>query len=392
MKTSYGRSWFILAGLALGVTATNGFARFSYGLIIPAMRSEMNWNYAEAGWLNTANAFGYILGALVTMRMIRSRTPTDLFIFGLITTTIALMATGLNSALWWQTLWRVLAGLFGAMSFSTAGVLAASLFKNDPQRNALAIAVLFGTGGGLGIVLAGAILPLMLDLYGPSFWPLTWIIVGVLSIACLPLSLWGALQLRATNQVQPKKVVIPIRSILPELAGYAGFGLGYIVYLTFLSAWMTEQASSSNFISLTWVLLGSSICVSPFIWRGILARHSSGQPLAMILSCISIGSAFPVIFPGDSSLIFSAIIFGLSVFMAPGAITSFTRQNLPPESWGKTISLFTVIFAISQTLGPFAAGLIGDLTGNIGVSLVVAAALLLLGALVASRQVSLQSG
>ena len=111
----------------------------------------------------------------------------------------------------------------------------------------------------------------------------------------------------------------------------------------------------------------------------------------MILSCISIGSAFPVIFPGDSSFIFSAIIFGLSVFMAPGAITSFTRQNLSPKRWGGTISLFTVIFAISQTLGPFAAGLIGDLTGNIGVSLVVAAMLLMLGALVTSRQKSLHS-
>ena len=110
----------------------------------------------------------------------------------------------------------------------------------------------------------------------------------------------------------------------------------------------------------------------------------------MILSCISIGSAFPVIFPGDSSFIFSAIIFGLPVFMAPGAITSFTRQDLPPESWGGTISLFTVIFAISQTLGPFPAGLIGDLTGNIGVSLVVAALLLMLGAFIAYQQKSLQ--
>ena len=117
MKPSYRRSWLILAGLALGVTVTNGFARFSYGLIIPAMRSEMNWSYAEAGWLNTANAFGYVVSAIATMRMIRRRTPTNLFIFGLIATTIALLATGLNSALWWQTLWRVLAGLFGAMSF-----------------------------------------------------------------------------------------------------------------------------------------------------------------------------------------------------------------------------------------------------------------------------------
>ena len=44
------------------------------------MRSEMSWNYAEAGWLNTANTFGYILGALVTMRMIRSG-PQQIFLY-----------------------------------------------------------------------------------------------------------------------------------------------------------------------------------------------------------------------------------------------------------------------------------------------------------------------
>ena len=50
------RPWLVLAGLALGVTVTNGFARLAYGLLLPAMQSEMEWNYAQAGWLNTANA------------------------------------------------------------------------------------------------------------------------------------------------------------------------------------------------------------------------------------------------------------------------------------------------------------------------------------------------
>ncbi|MDT2078799.1 MAG: YbfB/YjiJ family MFS transporter, partial [Planktomarina sp.] len=156
MKLAPNKPWLVLAGLALGVTVTNGFARFAYGLILPAMKSEMDWNYAQAGWLNTANALGYIAGAVVTMLLIRRSSPTLLFTFGLISTTVALLATGMNAELWWQTLWRILAGFFGAMSFSTAGVLAAGLFKNEPRQNALAIAILFGTGGGLGIVLAGA--------------------------------------------------------------------------------------------------------------------------------------------------------------------------------------------------------------------------------------------
>ena len=89
MRERLGRPWLVLTGLALGVTVTNGFARFSYGLILPAMKSEMGWNYAQAGWLNTGNALGYIAGAVITMLLIRRTSPTFLFAFGLITTTIA---------------------------------------------------------------------------------------------------------------------------------------------------------------------------------------------------------------------------------------------------------------------------------------------------------------
>tara|TARA_B110000503_G_scaffold73965_1_gene114231 strand:+ start:2158 stop:3348 length:1191 start_codon:yes stop_codon:yes gene_type:complete len=386
MKAAQAYPWMVLAGLALGVTVTNSFARFAYGLILPAMKSEMAWTYAQAGWLNTANALGYIVGAVITMLFIGRRSPTLLFAFGLITTTIALLATGLNAALWWQTMWRILAGLFGAMSFSTAGVLVAGLFKDSPRHNALAIAILFGTGGGVGIVLAGAALPGMLDHYGNSSWPMAWVAVGAVSVSFLPLSLWAAAQLSVPVQIQSKAPALPIRRMLAQMAGYAGFGLGYIVYLTFLSAWMTEQSASAGFISAVWVLLGLCICISPLVWRPILARHASGVPLAMILSCIALGSALPVLWPGSLSLLISAVVFGLSVFMAPSAVTNFTRQNLPPESWGQAISLFTVIFAVAQTLGPYGAGLVGDLSHNIGTGLLVAAALLLIGAVIAWTQ------
>ena len=141
MKTELSRPWLALAGLALGVTVTNGFARFAYGLLLPAMQSEMGWNYAQAGWLNTANAIGYIIGAVLTMVLIRRVSASHLFGFGLVTTTLALMATGLNSDLTWQTFWRIAAGVTGALSFSTAGTLAAGLFRDDKKRNATAIAM-----------------------------------------------------------------------------------------------------------------------------------------------------------------------------------------------------------------------------------------------------------
>lgn len=391
MSAGLSRPWWVLAGLALGVTVTTGFARFAYGLVLPAMKSEMGWTYAQAGWLNTANALGYIVGATLTMLLIRRIPPARLFAFGMVTTTLALLATGLSAALWWQTLWRIAAGILGALSFSTAGALAAGLFQGDARRNALAIAILFGSGGGLGIVLAGAALPLMLQAWGPASWPLGWIVIGAISLAFVPLSLWAALQLRAPVQArQDKATPLPVRRMMPEMAGYAGFGLGYIVYLTFLSAWMTEQRASAGFIALVWVVLGTSICLSPFVWRRVLARHASGLPLALILTCIAVGSALPVVLPNGPVLLVSAVVFGLSVFMAPGAVTNFARHNLPPQAWGRAISLFTLIFAVAQTAGPYGAGLVGDLFGNIGISLLAAAGLLLVGAALALLQRPLQ--
>ena len=298
--------WLVLFGLSLGVLVTNGFGRFAYGLILPAMRADLGWTYAQAGWLNTANALG--------------------------------------------------------------------------------IAILFGSGGGSAIVLVGATLPPMLDSWGDASWPWAWVLVGGLSLICVPMGLWSARASHAPVARGGRPAPLPLRRMWPELAGYAGFGLGYIVYLTFLSSWMKEQQASALQVALIWVLVGSCITVSPMLWRGVFARHASGLPLALVLSCIALGSALPVLWPGTPGLVLSALVFGGSVFMAPPAVTNFTRKNLPPEAWGRAIGLFTVVFAFAQTAGPYAAGALGDRAGSIGVSLLAAAGILLAGAAVALRQ------
>jgi predicted MFS family arabinose efflux permease len=381
--------WLVLTGLALGVLVTNGFGRFAYGLILPAMRDDLGWSYAQAGWLNTANALGYILGAVATMVALRRLAVGRLFAWGLVATAVALVATGLVPDLWWQSLWRFLTGLAGALSFSTAGALAARLFADNPRHNALGIAILFGSGGGMAIVLSGATLPAMLAIHGDAAWPWAWILVGGLSLACLPLGLWAARVAEPAAAPDGGAARLPVRRMLPELAAYASFGLGYIVYLTFLSAWMAEQAAGVVQVALVWVLLGACITLSPALWRGVFSRHDGGLPLALVLGGIAAGSALPVLWPGPAGLILSAVVFGASVFMAPGAVTNFTRRNLPPEAWGRAIGLFTVVFACAQTIGPWAAGLLGDLSGSIGASLLAAAAVLAAGAVFALRQRSL---
>ena len=176
------RQWLILIGLTLGVTVTNGFARFAYGLILPAMKQDLGWSYAEAGWINTANALGYVIGAVATLALIHRVSPARLFSVGMFGTALFLMATAFTDDFLHLTNWRILTGVFGALAFIAGGALSATLFQQNTRRNALAIAVYFGVGGGLGLVLSGAALPFLFAGLGVQMWPLAWGILGAASL------------------------------------------------------------------------------------------------------------------------------------------------------------------------------------------------------------------
>ncbi|MGH3182126.1 MAG: YbfB/YjiJ family MFS transporter, partial [Streptosporangiaceae bacterium] len=73
-----GRAVLVAAGLALGPVVVIGLARFAYSLLLPAMRADLHWSFAQAGAMNTANALGYLVGAIGTGPLLvraRSRRP-----------------------------------------------------------------------------------------------------------------------------------------------------------------------------------------------------------------------------------------------------------------------------------------------------------------------------
>jgi predicted MFS family arabinose efflux permease len=379
------RNWLIVLGLALGVSISNAFARFAYGLILPSMQADLDWTYTQSGWINTANALGYIAGALLTLALVgRIKAPT-LFIAGLIVTSVSLLMCGFDDGFWYLTTWRIIAGIAGAPVFIAGGAMAATLFPGDAQKNALAIAGYFG-GAGLGMILSGAVLPGVFDARGAAFWPNAWIVLGVTSLVMTPVSIWAALQVQITAASKRSTARLPVRKMAAALLGYGLFATGYIVYLTFVVAWMQQIDLSVATVSVSWVLIGIGIIVSPFVWKPVLARYASGVPLALACAVTGVATLGPVLVPNVAGLVLSAFLFGLAVFIGPGSVTSFGRKNLPQELWAKSVSLFTLVFAIGQTIGPVAAGAIGDLTGTLSAGLLSAGAILIAAAAIAALQ------
>jgi len=390
MRKSNFHTWMILIGLTLGVCVTNGFARFAYGLILPAMKAQLGWTYAQAGWLNTANAMGYVIGSMATLVLIRRVSSGRLFSVAMVGTSVFLLATGLTDQFVAQTTWRILTGIFGATAFITGAALSATLFADHPRRNALAIAFYFGIGGGLGMVLSGAILPAMFDVFVGRIWPLAWIIMGVASLIFCPLCVWASESLRPPVKQQIAHQPLPVFAMLPEILSYLCFGIGYIVYVTFIVALMGERAAGPALVSAVWVVMGLGIMASPFVWRTVFARYATGMPLAQIMAVMAGATFLAVLWHTTAGLIVSAALFGVTVFMAPGAVANFSRKNLPQSSWGAGVGMFTILFSVGQTVGPVAAGFLGDMLGDIGFSVLAAAGILLLGSVIALAQKALK--
>lgn len=379
------RDWWIVIGLALGVTVSNAFARFAYGLILPAMQSDLNWTYTQSGWINTANALGYIGGAVLTFAAI-GRVPAKwLFSVGLVVTALSLLMCGFGDGFWYLSFWRILAGVAGAPVFIAGSTMAASMFPDDARRNALAIAGYFG-GAGLGMILSGALLPGLFAWHGALFWPESWVGLGAVSLVLAPFSIWAAGQTEVSRNTGKDNASLPVAKMGFALLGYGLFATGYIVYLTFIVASVREAGMSAAAISGGWVIIGIGIILSPFLWRPVLARWASGVPLALACVATGVATLLPWIVPGAVGFALSALLFGFAVFIGPGAVTSFGRKNLPQALWGKSVSLFTLIFAIGQTVGPVAAGAIADMTGTVDTGVIVAGGILLCAAALAILQ------
>ena len=367
--------WGQPARLALGTASALGLARFAYGLILPAMRRELGWNLAQAGALTTANAVGYLLGAVIAAPVARRLTVTVTFRLGMVLTAAALAATAATGSYPVLLLARAAAGLSGALVFITGGVIASHVAAST--RSAAPLAVYY-SGAGLGIAFSGAVIPPLLG-HHAGRWPLAW--VGLAAAAALAAVLsWTAA--RSDQGAGAAATLTSLRTIArlwQSAAAYLLFAAGYIAYITFLSAYLTAHHAGVAQIALTWTLLGLAAVAAPVLWSRPISTWPGTRPLSTVLAVLSAATAAALLPVALLAVTASAIGYGATFLAVPAAITALIRSATPHSQWTGTLAAFTVIFAAGQIFGPYLAGALADRYGT-GATLVWAAALCAAGA------------
>lgn len=383
------RPFLIAIALSLGAAISLGLTRFSYALLLPPMRDELGWSYLLSGSMNTGNALGYFIGALLTPALMRRCGAQAALVGGAVLAGVFMMLSGLVVDANLLIAQRVLAGIASAFIFIAGGVLVARLSLLHPDRAGLLLGIYYG-GTGLGIVVSALLVPAVLAAatgYGAAHaWQWAWIALGVVcllgTVAMAPPSRHidgapAAANTQGNFRLQP---------FMFGLGGYFMFGVGYIGYMTFVIAVLKEQGMGATAITWFYAMLGLAVIASSRIWAGMLDRFKGGQSLAILNGLLGVATVLPALTAAPVLVFASGLMFGAIFLSAVASTTALVRHNLPNHAWSAGISAFTTVFALGQIIGPSMIGWIADGPGGLQRGLVYSALALFAGALLASRQ------
>lgn len=411
--------------LSLAAAVSLGITRFAYGMLLPPMRADLGWTYAVAGSMNTANAVGYLLGALSAPWLMRRFSAPHVLVAATLVAGMFMAASGFFTAASALLSQRLLAGVASAWVFVAGGVLAARLGTWFPRHSGLLLGIFYG-GVGWGIVLSALATPAILQAHAhePHGWQWAWWWLAAVCAGITVALIWPArffikkdasslsdIGLSATHfeksgapantdtpPIQPTAQHIaaqPNRVKLGQLgfalAGYACFGVGYIGYMTFVIALLRDQGVPVNDISVFYALLGLAVVASSRLWAGLLDRARGGGALALLNALLGVATVLPALTTAWPLMLLSGLMFGGVFLSVVASTTALVRHNLPMAQWPAGISLFTVVFAAGQIVGPSVVGWIADGAGGLTRGLLVSAVALWVGAGLAWRQQTLKT-
>ena len=390
------RSLWLAVALSMGAAISLGITRFAYALLLPPMREDLGWSYTLAGGMNTANALGYLLGALATPWLLRRAAPGAVLVVGAVMATVFMGLSGFFTQAAPLLVQRLLAGGASALVFIAGGLLAARLGAQVPGRSGLLLGLYYG-GTGWGITLSALLVPAVLAA-APALhsWTWAWWALALACVAATVALLWPA---RVSNGLAapvasasgtPPEAAVPDRvrwrALAPALLGYGLFGVGYIGYMTFVVALLREQGRGAGEVTLFYALLGLAVVLSSRIWAGLLDRSRGGEALARLNALLGVATLLPAVTGAWPVVLASGLLFGGVFLSVVASTTALVRHNLPQALWASGISAFTIVFAAGQIVGPTVVGWIADGPGGLARGLVFSACALWVGALVAWRQ------
>ena len=355
-------AWIIAFTGTLVTILAHGFGRMSYSVILPSMREGLSLSYTQVGLIGTGNFIGYlcfaILGGFLAARFgVRKVVFISLVVIG-----ISLLLTGLSNSFLFAFLMRLVTGLGNGSAYVPIMALPAAWFV--ARKRGLGTGIVSG-GIGVGLFLAGLILPSVIAYFGKDGWRYTWYLMGitvfVLSFVCyaflrnspaeMGLSIYGGQEEAKTG---PKVTLFSAwRDIVkePEIwklgCVYFMYGFSYIIYLTFFVAYLCKECSlTPTDAGRMFAVLGLFSMFCGVVWGYI--SDVLGRRYGSLLAYLTLALSYVLFAFWQDSVGFyvSAIIFGITAWSIPTIMAAASGDAVGGRLAPAGLGFITLFFGI----------------------------------------------
>lgn len=373
MESSNTNLKIITAGIFSTLIAI-GFGRFIYTPILPDMQNDLNLNSTSMGIISSYNYFGYFIGSIIPI-IWEFRNLRKIIIFSSIISVITIFLMGCTTDLRFFFILRFICGISSAFGFVFTISLMFNYFNKSINKT---LQLYHFCGIGLGIVIGTIAVWIISTL--DFFWSHQWMLIGLIgTLICIPINFFIPKNLdyiiQERNSVKRK---LKFNFITISL-GYFFFGIGYIIFGTFISAIVRDSFEVPSYQYVSWIVVGFFSIPSVLIWD--LVSRKISTDLLLFFSCSIITVGVTLLFLNNLNYFFIAcILYGLGV---PGSVALVLVEGKKRFIGNVNISvaIMTTAFSVGQILGPYISGMLIDLENNYKSSIFLATSCMILSSI-----------
>lgn len=371
------RGWIILAITVLNVFASLGLARFSFAVILPAMKDGLTLTFTQTGLVASAMFFGYLASALFTGKFIQRYKEKKVIIASMLMIMIGMLMSASAGQFWFVYLSCLIMGAGSGAGNITSLGLAGKWFSPTQRGKALGIT---NSGSGLGMVFSGFVIPLVM-LLNAEGWRISWgilafcvlviMIVNLLFLVENPkklnLELIGTKRAKTRSYENTELIIQDVyRNKYIFLIGivYFTWGFSYLIFSTFFVDFLITEANiEMDSAGRLFAIAGICSIVSGFIWGSISDKIGRMLTLFLIyfiqtilLLAFALTSSFLI-------LLIETILYALTLWAVPTVIVAAVSDITAPVKTSLAIGYITLFFGIGQWISPI---ITGSMIENIG--------------------------
>jgi predicted MFS family arabinose efflux permease len=384
VRTAPSPKWLAAAAVVLGCVVGQSFGRFSFGLLLPAVKKDLAVSYGLAGWLGTMNLGAYAVGTALTSIASVRVPPHRIMQFGVGLATVGITILTVAPSTPFLLFGMTCCGLGGAASWVPAPGIAASQFP--PERRGFAMG-LCSAGIGIGIVLATFLTDVVRSVVGDEeAWRQVWAVQAAIGLLVTIFALRMIRPAPVMAGAPPRlSVLMQVPSWWAATAAYVFFGLGYVLFAVFVVAALVQDAGfSARHASQVFAFFGLGSAIGA-LSIGRLSDRVGRRPTMIVCFAAASLPCIAVIAGREPWVSLGGVLFGISMSGAVVSIAAHIGDHTRPQDFSAAFGVVTLAFSATQMIGPRLGGYMADHNGNFDDVFRLSAVCWLTGACLAAR-------